>query len=232
MFSFIIPAHNEELYIDGCIGSINQSLLSFDAPYEIIVVDDGSDDLTLNRAVENGVKVLSVDKRNIAAARNHGAMDAKFDILIFIDADTRISCELIDQILLSIEAGYEFGGPERIKLFDYKISISSLLRVLLYNFLQRNHMFVGCCLFVKKKSLYEVGGFNEKRLYGEDVAFSCACRNRLKTKCLNCQIYTSGRKSYAYSLWREFVQLVKLLGLQGVPGKDRILLDHWYKRKS
>ncbi len=42
MISFIIPAHNEALWIGRCLGSIRTSMEKLGEPYELIVVDDAS----------------------------------------------------------------------------------------------------------------------------------------------------------------------------------------------
>ena len=47
MISFIIPAHNEELWIGQCLTSIHTTMRSVDEPFEVIVVDDASTDSTL-----------------------------------------------------------------------------------------------------------------------------------------------------------------------------------------
>src|SRR4051812_40174521 len=46
MLSFIVPAHNEELWIANCLGSIRAAMEKITEPYEVIVVDDASTDST------------------------------------------------------------------------------------------------------------------------------------------------------------------------------------------
>ena len=46
MISFIVPAHNEELWIGGCLDSIRAAMEKLAEPYEVIVVDDASTDAT------------------------------------------------------------------------------------------------------------------------------------------------------------------------------------------
>ena len=46
MISFIVPAHNEELWIGQCLGSIRTTMEKLTEPYEVIVVDDASTDAT------------------------------------------------------------------------------------------------------------------------------------------------------------------------------------------
>ena len=88
VLSFIVPAYNEELELLATIRAIHNS--GKGRPYEIIVVDDASTDTTATIAQDAGVKLVSINRRQIAAARNAGAGHASGDILFFVDADTRI----------------------------------------------------------------------------------------------------------------------------------------------
>src|SRR5438128_1661209 len=91
MISFIIPAHNEELELAGTLESIQVAASRAAQSYEIIVVDDASADGTPEIASRADAKVVRIDRRQIAAARNAGARVAQGDVLFFIDADTRIT---------------------------------------------------------------------------------------------------------------------------------------------
>src|SRR5262245_55781851 len=91
MVSFIIPAHNEELLIGRTIHALHIAARALDEPYEVIVVDDASSDATTAVAVSCGARALSVQARQIAAARNAGAAQARGDLLVFVDADTQVT---------------------------------------------------------------------------------------------------------------------------------------------
>ena len=87
-FSFIIPALNEEDYVEPCVRSIQGQTCK---DYEIIVVDNGSTDRTAEIARQLGCKVVNEQKRGISHARNKGAKIAIGDILCFVDADGVVS---------------------------------------------------------------------------------------------------------------------------------------------
>src|SRR5437763_14672689 len=89
MLSFIVPAYNEELELPATIAAIRTA--TKDRQCEVIVVDDASTDLTVRIARDAGCEVISINRRQIAAARNAGARAAKGDTLFFVDADTRIT---------------------------------------------------------------------------------------------------------------------------------------------
>ena len=85
--SVIIAAYNSELKIEGCI----KSLLSQEYPrnlFEIIVVDDGSKDKTVQYAKKAGAdEVLSVNHCGCGGAKLEGAKRAKGEIFAFLDSD-------------------------------------------------------------------------------------------------------------------------------------------------
>src|SRR5262245_48629676 len=89
MISFIVPAHNEELWIGRCLDSIRSAMAALDEPYEVIVVDDASTDATARIAEQKGARTIRVAHRNISAVRNCGARAAAGEELIFVDADTQ-----------------------------------------------------------------------------------------------------------------------------------------------
>ena len=88
LVSIVVPAYNEEKVIANCIKSIESSAYR---NFEIILVDDGSTDSTLQvmRRYENPpqVQVISQPNSGKAAALNHGFQGAKGEILFFVDAD-------------------------------------------------------------------------------------------------------------------------------------------------
>ena len=88
MLSFVVPAYNEELELPATIAEIRDA--AQDRQYEIIVVDDASTDATSTVAQNAGAKIVSINRRQIAAARNAGARRARGEILFFVDADTKL----------------------------------------------------------------------------------------------------------------------------------------------
>lgn len=82
MISVIIPTYNEESVILDCLKSLQKQSYT---DFEVIVVDDGSTDKTLE--IIQDVKVLEQKHLGPGAARNLGARQAKGYILVFVDAD-------------------------------------------------------------------------------------------------------------------------------------------------
>ena len=93
--SVIVPVYNGEKYIQTSISSIiNQE---FSENYEIIVVDDGSDDNSLDIAQEllskSDIPYKLVHQRNsgVSVARNNGIEVSRGDYLVFVDSDDSVS---------------------------------------------------------------------------------------------------------------------------------------------
>ncbi|MCD7951058.1 MAG: glycosyltransferase [Erysipelotrichaceae bacterium] len=89
MFSIIVPVYQVEKYLNDCINSIlNQSYKD----YEIILVDDGSYDLSpiICDQYQNkysNIKAIHKQNKGLSSARNIGLLNAKGDYILFIDSD-------------------------------------------------------------------------------------------------------------------------------------------------
>lgn len=88
-FSIIIPAKNEERNIGNCLASIFS--IAFDKQhYEVVVVDNGSEDRTIEIAKNTGAAVYEKPSLTISGLRNFGASQAQGRILVFLDADCTV----------------------------------------------------------------------------------------------------------------------------------------------
>lgn len=88
VISVIIPAKDAAQTLPACLkGVLHQDGLRFGTDYEVIVVDDGSRDSTADIAASMGVRVIRQANAGPASARNHGAREARGELLAFTDAD-------------------------------------------------------------------------------------------------------------------------------------------------
>lgn len=133
--SVIIPTFNEEKDIDECLESLNNQTFK---NLEIIVVDDGSVDNTLEvlstlkithpsfGGKNEKLKILKQKHRGPGEARNLGAKEAKGEILVFVDADMtfdkRFIEELVDPIIKGQSKG-TFSKEEYLKNKDNNWSL-------------------------------------------------------------------------------------------------------------
>lgn len=89
--SVIIPAYNEERYVDKTLEYIERAKKVYKKTgnkAEVIVINNNSSDETENIANEYGAKIVFVKENHIARAKNRGASYAEGKYLIFVDADT------------------------------------------------------------------------------------------------------------------------------------------------
>lgn len=109
MISVIIPTYNEESVIEDCLNSLaKQSTYDFD----LIVVDDGSSDGTLQKLQNSKtpkLKVLTQQHKGAGAGRNLGAKQAKGDILVFVDADMTFDKNFLKMLVKPIVSGKTKG---------------------------------------------------------------------------------------------------------------------------
>lgn len=85
-FSIIIPCYNEEKYISRCLNSICNQTLDKEK-YEVIVIDDGSNDNSLNIINQFDIKLFNSGRLGAGGARNIGINNAKGKYIIILDAD-------------------------------------------------------------------------------------------------------------------------------------------------
>src|SRR3990170_815170 len=109
--SFVIPAYNEEDSIEDALGTIDEVVKNRKLPYEIIVVNDGSKDKTLPRAItyagRNGhVKVVSYTP-NVGKgyAVKAGFMQTTGEVVVFVDSDMDIDLGMISSYVDALENG-------------------------------------------------------------------------------------------------------------------------------
>lgn len=231
MVSFIIPAHNEEALLGRTLESISLAARKIAIPFEIIVVDDASEDQTAEIARTAGATVVSVQLRQISAVRNAGARCAKGDVLIFVDADTVLPPRTLQGALKALDRG-AVGGGAMID-FDDKPAVWSGLLIRMWCALSRAmHWAAGCFVFVRRDAFEQVGGFDENYFAGEEIVLSDQLKRLGYFVILRESVVTSGRKIKTHGLAETLRLGVRLL-IAGPGGwQRREGLDYWYNRRD
>jgi len=176
--SLIIPAWNAELTIEDCLSSAIKANLT---PNEIIVVDDVSQDNTINivnRLAKkySSIKLIKLEKNvGPAAARDYGVKFASGDIIFFTDSDTLILENTFVNCLNTI-AEYKADAvsgvyhPEPINKGEVQ-----LYKALFFYYQFARHekpfqyeTFNGQIAAIKKEVYISTGGYNKEILWGMD----------------------------------------------------------------
>ena len=225
MISFIVPAYNEEAELPGTLRAIHSAAVGYE--YEIVVVNDGSTDATAATGEHFGARVISIERRQIAAARNAGAKAARGDVFIFVDADTRIGPEHVRGAMEALENGFA-GGGSRLD-FDGEIPPWGKVMFHVFSVLYFGlNLGAGAFLFTTRQNFFAAGGFDEIYFAGEEVFFTVALKRLGRFKLLRQAAITSGRKLRMYSGWKVSSGLFSVLfgGPRGVMSRKK--LDMWY----
>lgn len=186
--SIIIPIYNAEKYIEKCLNSIKKQTYS---NYEIIIVDDGSKDNSLN-ICENFkkknksiiLKIFTQKNEGPSSARNKGIANAVGDYIIFVDSDDYLEENLLKDLLngcekdIMVRSNYKtFKNDEILNTNNErdKISVDNFVRKIL------NNSFPGCvwgCLFETK--IIKKMKFSRKLHFMEDTLFLVEYLNNVK----------------------------------------------------
>jgi GT2 family glycosyltransferase len=175
--SIIILNYNSKEYLANCLDSVKK----LEYPnYEVIVVDNASTDGSVSY-VQNNLHSIRLIKnlKNLgyAKANNEAAKEANGEFLLFLNADTWIKPNLLNELVSTItinpNAGVccctqlSYDGTQRLNsglttdLFAYPLEPTNQEKILYSD---------GASLFVKRFVFEQVGGFDPAYfMYGEDV---------------------------------------------------------------
>jgi glycosyltransferase involved in cell wall biosynthesis len=234
--SVIIPAFNEERLIGETLRHVTTAMAAFSRrgwETELIVCDNNSTDRTAELSRAAGAKVVFEPINQIARARNSGAAAASGDWLVFIDADSHPSMELLSEVAERIEMGRYVAGGCTVKLEgDYP---TGKLITQLWNCISRvGRLLAGSFIFCEAGAFRQVGGFSNELFAGEELELSRrlkqVARQRKKRIIILHQhpLLTSARKMHLYTPWEHLRFFAK-----AVFSRKRILTNRdqchtWY----
>ena len=184
-FSIVIPVYNVEKYLEQCLNSVlNQTF----ADYEVICVNDGSTDGSLDILRKYAPKITIINQENggLSDARNAGIQAAKGDYIFLLDSDDWIAenaLEILsentsgqDFIVFNGERFFEDGKTEKP---DDGISESQLTGWEYYNkYALQSRKFHFVCVVLRvyrREFLIENSLFFKKNIYHEDNLFTPIC---------------------------------------------------------
>jgi len=227
VLSIIIPAHDEAPVIGATLDALAIATTGRQDGVEIIVVDDSSPDATAAIARGRGARVVPVDVRHIAAARNAGAAAASGDRLLFVDADTLVGRAAIDAAMQTLDAG-AIGGSTAVRfmrplpLHVRALESSSIALFRLFG------VTPGCFIYCTRRAFDAIGGFDQGLYVAEDVAFGRALAKRGRLAILREPVVTSARKLRTYSLGEKLRFTLRFLLSPRRVSRTRDALPLWY----
>lgn len=222
MISIIIPTYNEAEQIANTINAVKNNAAAHE--FEIITVDGGSSDATVEIAKANGAIAILGDKKGRAAQMNFGALMANGDILYFLHADSIPPRNFISQILNEYLKGFS-SGCFRLQ-FDYS-----------HWFLKANAWFTRFnvnavrfgdqSLFVTKEVFQKAAGFREDLYMMEDQEIIHRLKRYGKFTVINDVVITSARKYHDNGIYRMQVIFFRIWFLYYIGcSQDRLLNLH------
>ena len=173
--SIVIPSHNSEKTIQQCIDSLTSQSFPREN-YEIILVDDGSIDDTVNLARKVGADlVIETKPCSPGEARNIGVQSSKSNLLAFIDSDCKAKDGWIETVvkelkkLQAITGPVDNGNPQSLIAWaEYFVEFGGFHKNKKRSIMS---MHPGCNLACTKEAFSKAGGYTKLHL-SEDVWLS------------------------------------------------------------
>ena len=173
LISIVVPMRNEGQHIFRTLKSAADAACEAGLKYELIVVDNGSDDNSLEEACRAGARVLVKTEVRVGELRNQGAAVANGDYLAFLDADIEVPRNWLSIALERLEQGSDVvaldcdtpaQAPWFARVWQYR-SMSQDGRDRKRSWLPTPN------LVMTAETFTDSGGFNSELGSGEDKEF-------------------------------------------------------------
>jgi glycosyltransferase involved in cell wall biosynthesis len=202
--SVIIPVYNSSKTIERALGSvINQSI----RPFEVIVINDGStdDSLELIRLFvkqNKGFTFRLIDKKNggVSSARNSGLRIAEGSLIAFLDSDDEWLFNKLEKQLsffkketsYSLVGGLIYKSSKKRKKEFREIKLSQLIN---------KNYFQPSTVMLKKEVIEKIGFFDETQKYAEEGNYFMRIADSFRCGLINEQliIYDNGKGGFGES---------------------------------
>ncbi|WP_158847913.1 glycosyltransferase family 2 protein [Algibacter sp. L1A34] len=231
MISIVIPLFNKETTIKDTIESVlSQSFTNF----ELIIIDDGSTDDSVNTISNNfkdeRIKIIPQKNQGVSVARNQGVKNARHELIAFLDADDLWSPEYLEYMVKAHNkhpeagmyccAGFVKNADDSI----YKRTTDKVSEdISMIHFFHNPHIFLHTSSTIVKKTIFEkVGGFPKGMVRNQDFAlfFSIALISKVCYCKLPLSTYVGGVPNQATSSF-------SITKLQSIVDRFNIVHNNW-----
>jgi len=235
--SLVVPAYNEAQSLPALFESIDVARARYAggaAGIEVVVADNASTDSTAALARAAGCRVVHVAKRSIAAARNGGAAAARGRVVAFVDADSRIHPDTFDAIDRTL-TDRAVVGVTGVRMSRSSLGIRVSTSVI--DAISRINRVGTGVVFCRRADWVAVGGYDESRLFGEDLQFLVAlkrlgrARGQRFARARNAVAISSARKFDRHGDWHIFTALARSARwwLTDRAAIERFARRYWYE---
>lgn len=223
--SVIIPTFNEAETIARTIRSVQK----IEDDIEIIVVDGGSSDATVQLAESCQVTVLqSLQGRGVQLSE--GAKIAGGDIFWFLHSDTIPEQNAVQAMRTALKNKETVGGNFTIRFAGSSRAAKFLTR--LYPHLRKIGLLYGdSAIFVRREAYQKAGGFKDLRLF-EDLEFVNRLKKQGKLAYLSANVETSSRRFEGRSFALTFLRWSIFQGLYWIGVNPDFLAERYYPIRS
>ena len=180
--SVVIPAHNEERVIDKTIQAV---LAQNYHDFEVIVIDNASNDLTYEVASRYPVKVVRESRKGLLWARERGRQEARGEIIANIDADCVPDRDWLSKgvkhfitdtsgSISAVSGPYDYHDAKwffrNSSLLTQKYIYRSVSVILQLPFIKNGAVLIGGNNMIRANVLKKTNGYNTSlTFYGEDT---------------------------------------------------------------
>ncbi len=217
LISIIIPAHNEERYLEHTLRSLQRQRYR---QREVIVVANGCTDRTAEVANGRCDRLIVLSQKSLGVARNLGARMARGEILIFLDADTTFPPNGLRVIAREFSTGDTAatlkGRPDSTR-FAYRLLY--LTKNIAHRWITR-HGSSGV-IICWKKDFVRAGGFDERLEVRENSELIKRLKRFGRYKYIGKVAATTSMRRYEQRGFRHMIRLWTRLWLQSLFGNLR-----------
>jgi len=224
LISIIIPTLNEADVIKATIARLPGS-----EKVEILVVDGGSRDNTVEIAKTLGARVL-INAPSKAGQMNTGAAEARGEILLFLHADTRLPSNFEEKVMAAVSRDGICAGAFTLGIDSKAWSLRFIERVANWRARIFKLPYGDQALFVCRELFFEIGGFPDYPIM-EDFEFIRRLKKIGKLIILPESVQTSQRRWQNFGVFKTWLlnQIIVVAYFIGIPPHR---LAFWYRREK